>query len=177
MLNVSNALVERAFTCFDCGTSLFSISASHYAEVCSLPTKDWRASLVMRTSKFLLLESPRHRSLGDEVRMRITYRTLARWNISSTVERTRTCHQDEILGARSYLPYLSRIRSNGLSFAHNSSRSLAALRVRLEGLVAEDSETLNFNRHKIPSPLFVCQAHQRGVSKPGYPFVVENLAC
>lgn len=88
MLNVSNALIEKAFRCSDRGTTLFSISASHYAEVCSLPTKDWRASLAMRISKFLLLEYPRHLNLGNEVRMRIPYRTLAKWNISSIVEWT-----------------------------------------------------------------------------------------
>lgn len=146
-MNVSNALLERAFTCFDCGTSLFSISASHYAEVCSLPTKNWQASV---GNKLLPLgishwEYPRHLNLGNGAKIRnpvLQTCQVEHFVNSGEDTLTRACHQDEILGTRIHFPGLEKVRSNGLSFAHNSSASPAALRARSEGLIAEGTETL-----------------------------------
>ena len=91
------------------------------------------------------MEDPRHLNLGNEARIRNP--VLQTFQVEHFVDSgegtfTRACHQHEILGTRIHFLGLEKVRSNGLSFAHNSSASPAALRARSEGLIAEDTETL-----------------------------------
>lgn len=101
----------------------------------------------------------------SELELGILCWNFAKWNILSIVKRTHlrghairtrfSVHESNFQAWRRYIQMES--------FTHNSSPSLAAPQARSEGLIAEDSKTLTFNRQKMPISIVSILSHGSSV--------------